>query len=474
MNKHAFIVLLAVLDKKELSSFKKYLNFRYRKDSLIFLLFEYIIRFYPDFDGNVTQLSKDQIEQKVFTQKKLHTKRLSNLFSQLKGDLKSFLLLQNYQSGGNDFLYDTIFQEIYAKKGLVAKQTKERKKIMATLENQKSQDWQYHLNSFSVHYQDYFSYNSPKYKSKKTSIAIYDQSVQQFFLCIQLLTSIEKLFRNLFHKENHPINFDYLTLVYQQIRKKNNLLAQWLYQMLCFLYQPKQEEFISLTKQFFFIQSLVEHRTASTILGFLFNAASLEIRKGKKAYNYLLFKLYYSLFEKEGRQNLLINNGLMSIILFNNISSLACVFEEQDWAENFIEKYKKHLPSRQRLAATLLAKAEVYYSRQDYQTAKNFLYEIKKTDFTFQMRIYCLELLCEHHSQNVTENLEQNYYAFLRNNREVSVINKEAGNNFIHIIRDLNNKNPDNKNWKTDTIEKLAQMTNVFYRSWLEKAIKEH
>ena len=467
MNKSTLIELLKMLDNEDIKAFNSYLKKSHSPSHDKLKLFRYLKKIHPNYEVDKPKLSKLYIWQRVLKKKQvLNNKRFSNLMSDLKLDIEQFLVHQQIKP--KSFLYEYLILKAYAEKKADQKATRLRLKLLTSLEQEKKQSGQQHLKQFLLQYEHYFAPNHPKTKIGEKEILQAEAALQHFYLSNQLIIAIEKKFRNSLRKENHFIDMPLLQLMYQRLSVKDYPLINWLFRLLQSFPDIDLKQFNSLKKQFLKLLPLIDKKTASNLLGFLFNYASIGMKQNIIEYLPLTFEL----FQKGIKLGLLVENALIDIIVFNNIVSLSLALGKLDYAKKFVEQYGKYLPKDVQQAAIDFAKAEILFSEKQYKQSLHLLQHLKRSHYSLKFRYYCLTLACYYEIEKSeiipdrAKEPEQSYRMFLRK-KDVGIENNEAAKNFIKIFKQLKNKNISSKE-----LLKILQNTHpIFYKTWLKEAI---
>ena len=119
MQKNKFLSLLKKLTRQELDDYHKYLKRTHPREKIALRVFEYLIRFYPDFDQQ-EPLRIEYAHQKIFKtdfDKATNAhKNMQNTASELNKWLKNFLIESKAQQ--NQLVQQTIWLGILQEKGM--------------------------------------------------------------------------------------------------------------------------------------------------------------------------------------------------------------------------------------------------------------------------------------------------------------------------------------------------------------------
>lgn len=164
----------------------------------------------------------------------------------------------------------------------------------------------------------------------------------------------------------------------------------------------------------------------------------------------------------------------MQINDFRNFLNVALLFKEFDWAENFINEYSGKLKPELRLNAVFLARASLALSRKDHNTAKSFLAKVKPDSLYFKHDIKKMELMICYEKEEYSAAIEiiDSYKHFLKSNKGVSKLRKDAVWNFLNAAMDIIKiKTGASRKSGGSVAAKLASIQPISNKAWLlEKA----
>ncbi len=124
---------------------------------------------------------------------------------------------------------------------------------------------------------------------------------------------------------------------------------------------------------------------------------------------------------------------------FRNFLYVALFFKEYDWAENFIKEYSLKLQPELRENAVLLAEASVAFHMKDYEKAREYLAKVKPDLLYFKHDVKRMELIICYENGEYTAAIEMidSYKHFLKSNKGVSELRKDAVWNYLNIALDI-------------------------------------
>lgn len=159
---------------------------------------------------------------------------------------------------------------------------------------------------------------------------------------------------------------------------------------------------------------------------------------------------------------------------FRNFLNVALLFKEYEWAEKFINEYSEKLRADIRTNAVLLARASMALSRKDYDTARSFLSKVKPDSLYFKHDIKRMELVICFEKEEYSAAMEMidSYKHFLKSNKGVSELRKDAVWNFLNAAMDIIKiKTGASRKSPGLVSAKIATMQPISNKAWLiEKA----
>lgn len=210
------------------------------------------------------------------------------------------------------------------------------------------------------------------------------------------------------------------------------------------------------------------------VYAFLMNYCIQRANEGDRSYYPTLLDLY----QRQLSDELLLENGQLSPADYKNIVSLALRNQELDWAETFIESYRKHLPIDQQTSAYIYQLAALHLERSNYSETLQLLREQEFTDRFYQLgaRIMVLKVYFE------TQEIEGLYYrmeafeSFLQRNKKLSTYQKTLYRHFLRHLRKLARLQVQLSLEKKSVLvkkltqfqQRLARFPNTAQREWLK------
>lgn len=191
------------------------------------------------------------------------------------------------------------------------------------------------------------------------------------------------------------------------------------------------------------------------------------INRGEK--NYL--QEFIDLIEFRIERNVLLSGNRINPQLYKNIAGVALLLEENDWAGNFINRFKENLPSNFRSDYYHFAMGQLLYHKRDYKDASRHLSEAyhNRNDiyFGFSVKKLLLKIGLESNENPITlESYMNAYKKHLERYRNKIGENAPILEKFFKYYRSL-----ERARWNTDetqiVLNSLLEEENFSDKDWL-------
>ncbi|MEL7248016.1 MAG: hypothetical protein AAFO03_06345 [Bacteroidota bacterium] len=152
--------------------------------------------------------------------------------------------------------------------------------------------------------------------------------------------------------------------------------------------QPDEESFQAFTQTFDQQAHIFPAPEARDLLLLGINYGIRRINAGQEQY----LRACLTLFQRGLSNELLLEQGRLNALTYNNIAGIAIRLGELNWAIGFLDTYRPKLDARSREAVYSLNRARIAYTQQDYKTALQSLSTINDRDLIHQMSARILQL----------------------------------------------------------------------------------
>lgn len=461
MIKNKFTELLKCLSTKEVSEFEHYLKGLFSRQKNAIALLQYLRKFHPEFTDS-KKLAPDYIYKKIFKEpceKPSQRKNLLNIFSDLFGHLKSFLIWKEAQkkSYPSDLLWLNILKE-----------KRQSKKFLDYVLKMDAKDanqigLEEHIKGFMNNYISYYFANTPHHPSPK--------------LLENGLNYLEKFYQSAKLKLNCELaNQGNAFTNYEHQQLPETFLAQ---PMLCELSSLYLSLYKSLTVSSIdnyykvksnFIKEIknIKPEDSIAIISYLLNFTTIKIRQGNEEFNKESFELN-KLGVEEG---LFFYDGFFPASKFNNITDAACKAKKLDWAENFVDNHLQFIEEKIRDSIFRLCKARIFFEREKFEAAFTLLRYVKFEQQTFSLRAKYLIVRCAYElkeDQNFQLDFCNAFLRSLKSHKNLNPLFLEATANFLKLLRKLIL----GKISKEKLLEEIENTNPLHFDEWLLAKVKE-
>ncbi|MEO6760027.1 MAG: hypothetical protein ABIO24_11285, partial [Saprospiraceae bacterium] len=176
-----------------------------------------------------------------------------------------------------------------------------------------------------------------------------------------------------------------------------------------------------------------------------------KVNQGKR--NFL--QEYFDLFESALERGIFIVKGELTAWRFNNMVAAALGLGKLDWAESFIQRYKKYLPADTRENTFTFNLARVYRFQGKYEQVLELLKTVDYEDIGYNL-ISKMMLLITYYELDRMEELDtftESFRVFLNRNKQLPQPRRASYLNLIKYVRRLMRLTPGDKT----AIERLRE-----------------
>jgi len=167
----------------------------------------------------------------------------------------------------------------------------------------------------------------------------------------------------------------------------------------------------------------------------------------------------FELFRSALANGVLLQKGIFSSFTYKNITRLGMALSENDWVEQFLDDYKKHLHPRERENSWCYNLAYFYFQQQKYKSAMPLLLQVEFKDVlnNLDARRMLLKSYFELEEYNALESLLDSFAGYLRRQKGIGY-HRENNLNLIRFVR---------KEGKRDKKTLLKLKTEMEQTKWL-------
>ena len=160
-----------------------------------------------------------------------------------------------------------------------------------------------------------------------------------------------------------------------------------------------------------------------------------KINTGERAF----FQEYFDLFEEALEKGIFLQNGSLATWRYTNVVAAALGLGKIEWAENFVQQYKSHLPAESRQNTYAFNLARVYRFLKKHDEVLDLLQNVEYEDIGINL-ISKLTLLITHYERKDHEVLDsfiESFRVFLNRHKNIPQQRRRAYLNLLKYTRRL-------------------------------------
>lgn len=451
--------LMSSLSKKELKGCQTYLQCTYpNKDETI--LFNHLKNNLKNPKSDL--LTKECIRSTLFKEK--GEKRIDNLTGLTVQLIEEFLCIQKLKSEDKKLTRLNLLSEIYDEKGLSNRRNSVTKKEEEVLDKStKGQIDYWHLTN--LYQTRYYRSNPEDYKkSDFKDLLDADRNIRILSTLSRLIYRCELLSRKNIASEDIDV---IQVMVDKDIASEIPIKLYLLFEKLL---SDKNDKNLDNAEQFLFenTENLYIEDTKKCFTH-LINVYANYLRNNKLEYVPIALRV----FKKGIEMGIVLDKDNITSVRFTNIVNLACQQQDFDWVQTFIKDFQIYLNKSEKRETVLLAKANLLFSKENYDETIKLLNEgkCKNMGNEAKKRAILLAATIEVHgdSRHTSDSINA-LYAFVLSKKKLHPTIKEGLQNYISILKKLIRQ----KHSKEKIIKELNNAKHIYLRSWLELKIKTY
>ncbi|MCB0724644.1 MAG: hypothetical protein KDC73_08050 [Ignavibacteriae bacterium] len=479
MHKSKIIDFLKTLDRDELKRFGDFVSSPYfNKSTNLVKFFNVLKNFYPAFTS--PGLLKENIFAKIFPSGKYNEQTLKNLSSQMLKLSKNFLSIEFYEENEHEKSFN-LLRKLSLKKldNIYQSELKLLEKEFLSTNNVPDPRF-YNLYRMEL---ERINFILTRDKQQKVPEVILKQGEYYIF---SFLVQLSILYNNIKVNENaYNARFDVnlveefisntnLEKISKYVDNKNiefaSIAGIYFYKILCIMYPEKEEYYFKLRE--FFEKSLdtLNNEELYTIFTSIETYCVNKINRGKTKFNTEMYDAYRLAI----KHKILLLGGMSHItaMKFRNIFLCAYREEEYDWADNFVNDYKKHLTTDGKVIADI-ARSYLLFSKKDYENALENLRDFSTDMYIakLDMRVLTIQLYYELDYIETLLSALNSFRQFINSNENIAPSTRASHLNFLNAVTNLAKQKSNPKKSKVSDIKRKIQKESIASRKWLlEKA----
>lgn len=452
-------------EQKEISAFLKSPYFNNRMD--LQKLFDVLVAYIHDLD---VLPNPQQVFKKLFPDKAFNNQLIRLLFSYLLKKIEHYLTLKEMEHQG--FETKHFLLSAYRKKGLQRHFTKTLKQKRNQLQKQQLRHPEYYFSFYELE-QEAYLWESSIGRSRAHNLQVQENYLHYGFLSMKLRQACFSLAHQTVYKTTYQLGL--IDEILKEISVQPELLKIPAISVYVYCYQalshPNHDATFKEFKKHLF--QYIKQFPKGEMRDLFLLAINYGIRKINENNTQFLTETF-ELYKKALENKLLLDHGHISRFTYDNVVRLALRIWELDWADWFVNSYKRRLEIAYREATFSLSAAQLEYSRNDYKKALLYLQKVDYKDTISHMvaKTLQLKIYFELKEYNLLDSHLKSMRNFIRRNKHLGYHQKNYLN-IIQISKSLMRVNPYSRAEKMalqkeiETMEPLAEK-----KWWLEQLDK--
>lgn len=471
MEKSKLITILKTFSDSEVKELGKFLEgTSYRKEGAVFSLFKYLKKYHPELP--TSKIEKAHIQKVLFKKTSKNYRRLFDVMYQLSIVMEDFLILKQLeiQKTDRDFLL------------LEAYKTKKLDKLFFQKIGSIDKRWETEKEPGIKHLHDDYRLKEicllhPSYSlisEKKINAFDLIDSIDLYHFITKLnwvlCASMTYTQLSTPQKNQHLIS----EVIKIAAHPKFKTIPQvFIYSKLIDALSNNRHENYTEIKNAFFsnIQLFNEYEKLD-----IYNSLNILLSKSpNRAANYIQEMFELNRFATESK--LILEDGYLYIVNFQNIVSIACIANELNWAKEFIAEFKGYIKEDSRTNATLLCEAILGLYSKNFEEGIVKISQLTFTDPIINIIARGVQLQCYYE-------LEEDYYEllmdstksftlFLNRNQSIADSFRKSALNFISAIKKLKRLKNTNSKMSKVLKEEIKNESQLINKYWLLQKIAE-
>jgi len=217
------------------------------------------------------------------------------------------------------------------------------------------------------------------------------------------------------------------------------------------LHPDNEENYIELKKQVNEFIDYFPDMEIRNIYDALLSFCVRRVNKGDLSYQEEALEVYKDALQKE----VLMQNGYMTAVTFNNIVFFALRTGAYDWAEQFISEYSPMLNEKDRISSTAMSRARLEFYRKDYEKVIELLQQVEMESVVFNLNAKTILLFSYYELDefDALDSFVNSFRVYVNREKSISSRKKSHYKNLIKFIKKIINV----RYGDTEAIEKIKQ-----------------
>jgi len=470
MIKSNLVELLCTLSSQEVKEFGEFVKSPFfNKNDKVTALYNLLKKYYPSFDS--TSLKKEKIFEKVYPGEKFKDSKLRLLMFYLYECAKKYLQV-------NSFNKDTAFSSIFLsremnERGLLKEAEKtineNSKSLNKILYKDENYFWKKYLNDSELfeNQERQFAGRYEKYMTGEILHELPKNLTDYYLLRLMKLYTVVLNTNAMFKTDFDPFYYSNILNSFDMEFYKDKPILMAYYYAMKMLENPTNED------NFYNFKTLVLEQEINfdwdTIIDLYINMENYCVRRGREGkhkFDRELFEIYKLEIEKK----IYMIGKHMGPNFYKSTVTTAIKVNEPEWAEKFIEEFKKELIPDFREAAYYHCYSRIFIHKKDYNKALECLSKVRtdevylKTESRLLFAMIYYELGIEDSLHYLLDTMRH----FFKNDRYLA---EDRNAYYAYYVKFLNKLNSIRHKGSIDDLMELRKKINsverLFLKGWL-------
>lgn len=461
---------LRCLDGSETKRLSKYLNSPYFNQSKILirlfdLLLDYCERKTPGFD-------RHQIWTDIFPGKNYDDVNFRKHCSDLLKLVQDFMAQET-------IMYDTTRRSIDALDFVVRRKIEPlfagaMRQIRDDLGKKQYRSMEYFKNAYTAERMYYAMMDFDVKLNVRANIEEISHHLDIFYWIEKLKLYSSVLSQKRTGSFEYKLNFIDDILIYLKAFPIDQVpeLAIYYYSFLTLYEEEENEHYFNLRKLLDRLGHLMPQKEAVELYDSALHYCIGKLNKGSREF----LQEYFNLFEDGLRKEIFIVNEELATWRYNNAVGVALQLGKLDWAELFIENYKKHLPADTQQNTYTFNLARVYRYQNKYDKVLSLLRDVEYEDIGYNLISKAILIITyyELDEHDALDPFMESFRVFLNRHKTIPNQRRQGYLNLIKYVRRLTRISSNDKTalekLRQDILKNRAKTVN---HEWLLEKISE-
>jgi len=404
----------------------------FNKNPDLVVFFTYLKKHYPDFDK--ASFSKENAFSFIY-QEDYNEKKIGYLMSDLLKMVEGYLVQK--QLDENPFEQNLKLLLTYKDWKLEKPFKSTLREIEKYLQKGDFQDAKGYYQSFLVEEIKNLFFDQQQKRTYDESLQIAIDNLDFYYLSQKLKYSCEIINRQNILTANYELKLfnEILEFLRTNPQSQKPYIAIY-YQILQTLIDSGNEEHFECLKELLKDYTpLIGKEEARHMYHYTINYCIQQLNKGDAQYLREAFELYKIILDNE----VLVQEEKMDHRNYKNITSIACLLGEFEWAETFTNEYIPYIEKNLRHNALMYNMAQLHFHQKDFNKAHHYLSQMERSEVFYDLgsRSLLLKVYYELNELKALQSLLNSFRIYLKRNRIISDYQREIYLNLIKYLKEL-------------------------------------